>query len=167
MSVTIYKLTFPNGRAYIGQTSMPLANRIRLHKIRIHRDSHPVALAWREWGHPEVSVIAIVESHMADDCERRAIALVGSLNVQGNPKYKKTLTDETKKKISASQKGRVFSDEHRAKISAGLRRRAERERKAAGGILRHSAETRAKMAESQKRRRQREASHSPSDLIIR
>lgn len=80
----------------------------------------------------------------------------------------KTIDEEVRRKISESLKGRVFSPDHRvkillalrsdeirAKISAGVRRGLTAEARAKAQLGRkHSAETRAKMAESARRREQ-------------
>lgn len=51
----IYWLRFPNGKGYVGQTRLPLKERMRKHGVRAKQGKRNEALysAWRKHGAPE------------------------------------------------------------------------------------------------------------------
>ena len=59
----IYKLTFPNGKMYIGQTTKTLAERIKGHNIDSHKAKYPVHKAIKSFG------IENVKSEIIEYCD--------------------------------------------------------------------------------------------------
>lgn len=133
--MTMYKLTFANGKSYIGITSTSLHRRLVLH--RSHAKTLPgghLQRAIRKYGFCNVTVEVL--GH-ADDwsslCEMEKEAIVKFNTVSPNG-YNMTLGgdgqlggkfnvgrpcgEEKRNKIAFSQKGRTFSEEHKNKLSA-------------------------------------------------
>ena len=77
---TIYKLTFPNGKIYIGMTSVSLRNRLYCHRFKAKADAPKLLLhrAWKLHGEPLAEVLAIVEDSDLAATEIRAIRAFGS-----------------------------------------------------------------------------------------
>jgi hypothetical protein len=75
---TIYKLTFPNGKSYIGQTTYTKAQRMAKHKWEAYNAKNgkcctALAEAWREFGDPVWEVLAVVEKERMDEYEHKFI----------------------------------------------------------------------------------------------
>lgn len=143
VTVFLYKLTFPNGKVYIGQTVRKMQIRFNQHKTAANRGSLlAVHCAWRKYGEPSVSII--------DECENReqlnqaeidAIqshgALVpGGYNIGFGGDASPTKSPITCAKIAAAARGRKVdntprrqeiarelwqSDEYRAKMTESLK----------------------------------------------
>jgi hypothetical protein len=77
---TIYKLTFPNGKIYIGMTTVSLRNRLYCHRFKAKVASPKLLLhrAWKLHGEPLAEVLAIVEDSDLAATEIRAIRAFGS-----------------------------------------------------------------------------------------
>lgn len=95
---------------------------------------------------------------MSDEFKRK---MSESRKGVGNPMFGKTRSEETREKASKSLKGRIFTEEHRANLSAALKghnvpleARNKWSELFTGKKL--SDETKQKMSEGQKRRRERE-----------
>ena len=125
----LYKLTFPNGKLYIGITRESLAMRIRRH-IQYARQGRMLALSCAIRAHGESSFIAeVIGQGDWDSLKQMEIAAILEHRQAGFVLYNMTnggdgslglpRTAETKAKISAALKGRVmyFSDEHKKRIS--------------------------------------------------
>ena len=122
----IYKLTFPNGKSYIGQTVRKMQTRLSQHRTQARAGSLlPVHCAWRKHGEPSCGVLgsynSMDELHAA---EIDAIAQCGTLSPAGyNVSYggdtSPATNPEVSAKISASATGRVANDATREKIAAG------------------------------------------------
>lgn len=140
----IYKLVFPNGKIYIGQTTVEPRIRFNRHRtasragsdIRLYR-------AWRKYGDPILEVLYEVPDEDRFDCEIFEIARHKSTGVNGYNATKggegALLTDPVAKekrrqklravprtkewyeKVSKAKMGHEVSEESRAKISAALR----------------------------------------------
>jgi group I intron endonuclease len=135
-----------NGKKYIGLTN-DIARRKCEHfshlRCGTHRNSH-LQHAWNIYGE-ENFIFYIIEAcdlDVIDEKERYYIALYKSdneefgYNIESGGHVVKTMSEETKQKISTTLKGREFSDEHRKKIGEANSRR----------II--SDETRQKMSEN-------------------
>ena len=167
----IYMLTFSNGKAYIGLTSGTVEKRYKEHKIASgYRDDGLIHKAWKKYGAPTLSTLAIVEDYDLAETEIRAIAVYNTLHPNGYNLHFGGHTSPTKNpvvaaKSAASNKGKVIPPEVRAKMSAAKKGvpRSEEAKKAvsAGGKGKKlSEETKAKLravALSQNRTPSREA----------
>ena len=159
MKGTLYKLLFPNGKAYIGITTRSPRERWWDHCQYAHDGSRKWAVynAWRKHGEPVMQILA--EFSSAEElkaAEQAAITAHGTLVPSG---YNMTLGGETnpmeipelarragdknigrkhtaaaRRNMGLSRLGRKASEDHRAKISKGQLGRV------------HSQETREKIA---------------------
>lgn len=157
----LYCLTFPSGKQYIGITTETVRSRFLRHVKKTQAgQKNAVNLAIAKYGAHTVQVRALV---VADDwnylcaMERRAIAVFETLSPNG---YNLTsggegvpglpCRNDTRRKISKANKGRVLTEEQRIKLVAALRRRGppseETRKKIAAGNTgkKHRAETKAK-----------------------
>lgn len=82
---TIYKLTFPNGKIYIGMTTVALRNRLYCHRFKARSEAPKLLLhrAWKLHGEPLAEVLAIVEDVDLPATEIRAIRTFGSFGDGG------------------------------------------------------------------------------------
>jgi hypothetical protein len=140
----IYRLDFPNGKCYIGQTAISVERRYRQHTkcARLGNDA-AVYRAWRLYGAPVVSTLLTCAVELLNDEEMRLIAEARSFGPNGynmteggetspmrsplvakkvgNAKRGKPLTDAHRAAISRSQTGRKLSPEHVANQAASRR----------------------------------------------
>lgn len=81
----IYKLTFPNGKIYIGMTTVSLRKRLYCHRFKARVDSPKLVLhrAWKSHGEPLSEILAIVEDADLPATEIRAIRAFGSFGEGG------------------------------------------------------------------------------------
>jgi group I intron endonuclease len=164
---TLYKLTFPNGKSYIGITKHSIEHRIKIH-IRASRSGRKLAIynAIRKYGEDsfKVQVLAMDNPDNLPMLEISAIKRYGTFGVGGynltaggegtlgrsftvseetkqkisisrigkRPDYQHS--DETKRKISERNKGKVISEESKAKMSAAAKNRQARNRLEKGNI---------------------------------
>lgn len=112
MSTTIYLLTFPNGKVYVGQTTQKLRDRVRKHATTARDETRrePIYEGWREHGPPTVEALLVCEDDQGDDYEVALIRLHNArtphgYNAQGGGKGKgREISDQTKARISAGRK---------------------------------------------------------------
>lgn len=145
----LYKLDFPNGKSYIGITSVTTKERLCGHAKSVkHGSKIPVHCAWRVHGEPIVHVLAVVEDKELSQTEIRAIKVFntispfgynisagGELSPMHHPCAKakcsaaalRAWTDpayaeniKNKMKGNANRKGQPNSDEHNLKVSVAL-----------------------------------------------
>lgn len=148
----LYKLTFPNGKAYIGISTRSAKSRFVSHLLAFNTGKNKSILysAWRKHGQPEMRVLA--EFTSVDElraAERAAIADFGTLKPNGynmtyggdsNPmevpeiakrvgliNRGKKASEETRKLLSSMRAGRELSEYHCARISEGQRGRIQSE----------------------------------------
>ena len=138
----LYKLTFSNGKVYIGQTVRNMQIRFNQHKTAANRGSLlAVHCAWRKYGEPSVSIIDQCENR--DQLNQAEIVAIqnhnslvpGGYNIGFGGDVSSTKSPITRAKISASARGRKIdntprrqeiarelwqSDEYRAKMSESL-----------------------------------------------
>lgn len=120
----LYLLTFSSGKKYVGQTTRTLKRRIQAHRNAAGKGS-PLAvhLAWAKHGEPMVEVLGEYDTQEAlSAAEIAAIQSWGTLSPNGyNISYggdtAPSKNPEVKKKISATSKGRKFSQEVKEKMA--------------------------------------------------
>lgn len=138
---SLYMLTAPSGKSYIGVTAKKLKYRIGEH---VHAKT-TIGRALRKYGDLVRSrVLAVGSEEYIYDLERKAISAFGTMGPAGyNCKeggYGGRHTEESKRKISEGNRGKVVSAEGRRRIGAASIGRV------------HSTESRAKMSAAQKKR---------------
>ena len=123
----LYKLTFPNGKIYIGITTELLSRRVQRH-INYARANKPYALsaAIRKYGERSFVAEHIASAKNKNDLaciERMAIDQYSSIcpngyNMTGGGEgtYHIKPSEEKRKKISDSLSGRKLSDAHRMAV---------------------------------------------------
>lgn len=81
----IYKLTFPNGKIYIGMTTAALRNRLYCHRFKAKAEAPKLLVhrAWKLHGEPLAEVLAIVDDADLPATEVRAIRVFGSFGEGG------------------------------------------------------------------------------------
>ena len=175
----IYKITSPSGRVYIGQ-SINIERRFRYYKGIACKEQIKIYNSLLKYGVDAhiFEVLELCETEELNNRERHYQDLYDSVANGLNLLYVKSEhfngghSEESKKKISDSLKGRVFTEEHKYKIGLGNSRRIkspetiEKHRLAGLGKIvsvetkqkqsqnrlgnKHSAETKQKIAESLK-----------------
>ena len=123
----LYKLSFPNGKAYIGITLETLAQRVRRH-ISYARAGRMFALscAIRKYGE-DAFMAEVLRTAESSDLNRIEIETISEYRSRGIILYNMTdggdgslgvtPSQKTKDKISASLRGRKCSDQHRLRVS--------------------------------------------------
>lgn len=116
----LYRLVFSDGRTYIGITKLPLNERMHRHKYLAKAGAGKIFVAWREAGPPVVELLAVVSESVWAETERKAIEIMRpELNVcPGGRGEGRTVSAETRSKMSAAAKGKKKSAETLAKMSA-------------------------------------------------
>jgi len=144
----LYRLNFPNGKSYIGMTTLCVTHRVAKHKSNMLGGGRGCILysAWAKHGDPEVVVLAELPNDKLPSAEVIAIRDAGTLcpsgyNMtiggetspsltpavaakiseasMGNQKRLGSLaSEETRLKMSLAKAGRKLSAAHRAKLSA-------------------------------------------------
>lgn len=115
----LYKLTFPNGKSYIGITKHSIEHRIKIH-VRASRCGRKLAIynAIRKYGEDsfEVQVFAMAHPDDLPSLEIDAIREHGTFGIngynltaggEGTLGRSFTVSEETKAKISKATKGRI------------------------------------------------------------
>ncbi len=121
----IYRAEFPNGKMYVGATTLALRVRVANHVNRAKQgESRCPALfnALRKYGEPEFTEIDVAFSQ--EDLDEKECFYIkhydtfppNGYNIRGGGSRGK-ISEETKRKISAKNKGRVVSEETKKKIS--------------------------------------------------
>ncbi len=131
----IYLLTFPGGKKYIGQTIRSLAQRLREHQ----NGDTITSSAWAKHGDPDVQILATTDSQ--EDLDRLEIHYIAEFDTIAPNGYNLALgghgcSEETRRRMSESNRGRILSEEHKAKLSTAQMGK------------RHSTETREKISKS-------------------
>jgi len=127
MSAIIYLLTNTiNGKTYVGLTTQPLPERWKQH-CRFSRKGSMTHLHCAIRKHGENAFTYQVLEHTTtermNDRERHYIAELQSqynMTIGGEGCVGITRSEETRKKMSASQKGKPKSEQHRARLSAAV-----------------------------------------------
>jgi len=137
----LYKLEFPNGKAYIGITKKTAVHRLNQHKTMLRGGKHTALYnAWRKHCEPKLVVLAIVEDYDLAETEIRAIKVFNTLvpngyNMTEGGQTSPSLSPSAKLKMSlaklgkpnasvaASNKRREYSKETKVKMSAAAKGR--------------------------------------------
>lgn len=153
----LYKLTFPNGKCYIGITTKRAKDRFHGHKARAKQNkaSTPLYTAWRKHGEPTLCVLAILEDHALAETEIRAIAAFNTLHPNGynasvGGDVSPMTIPEIAAKSAATRIGVPLSDSHKAALSAAQRGKPRPNLAKALKGKKASLETKKKMSESAK-----------------
>ncbi len=126
----IYKITSPSGRVYIGQ-SINIERRFRYYKGVACKEQIKIYNSLLKYGVDAhiFEVLELCETEELNNRERHYQDLYDSVANGLNLLYVKSEhfngghSEESKKKISESLKGRVFTDEHKYKIGLNNSRR--------------------------------------------
>lgn len=116
-----------NHKKYIGQ-SININARWRSHKNQLIKNVHSNAYlqnAWNKYGEENFSfkILELCDENLLDTRERHYISILSTLttkngyNLDSGGKINKHHSEETKRKISATNTGHVVSEETRKKIS--------------------------------------------------
>ena len=164
----LYMLTFENGKAYIGISSVSAHVRFRKHKSDSSHAKTLVYRAWRKYGEPEMTVLAVVANEDLAATEVRAISAFGTFGSGGynmtiggdlpptlNPEIARH--PDRLRKLSLAHKGRVHSPATRfanaERMFEHFSNPEERLRQSARMVgKRHSDDTLKKMSDSQSKR---------------
>lgn len=128
--IGIYKITSPSNRVYIGQ-SIDIERRFRHYKRLACKEQVKIYNSFLKYGVDAhiFEVIELCDTEDLNNRERYYQDLYDSVNNGLNLLYVKSEhfngghSDESKKKISDSLKGRTFTDEHKYKIGLNNSRR--------------------------------------------
>jgi group I intron endonuclease len=119
-----------NGKCYVGQTIGSIENRFNEHKFASKNNSKcALHRAIRKYGEENFTINEVVncEVLLLNDLEKHYIKFYGTfaptghgynLTKGGDGNFGWIPSEETRAKMSASQKGKILSPEHRAKLSA-------------------------------------------------
>lgn len=151
--LSLYQLTFSNGKVYIGQTVRKMSVRMAQHRAAARRGSTlPVHCAWRKYGEPSVSILGEYDCPDAlHKAEIDAIKLYDCLvpkgyNLSFGGDTAPSKSPEVADKIAAKAKGRKHIDttswshatkerwtdaEYRQKVSDGLKASWDEDRRKA------------------------------------
>lgn len=122
----LYRLTFSNGKSYIGLTYDSSLKRLKQHKANSKNNDLPVYKAWRKYGTPKLDVLAIIKNEDLPNAEMKAISVFDTLvphgyNVSFGGSVSPMKNPDVVRKQQKSRKGYVISDETKEKVSEGLK----------------------------------------------
>lgn len=115
-----------NEKQYVGQTTRPLAERWRRHGwVSTQRCTHPLALAIRKYGRSAFSIQGLEWCDSQGQLDEREIYWAGALGTFSPKGYnlragkgRGVASPEVGQHISAANKGRKFSEEHKRNLRA-------------------------------------------------
>lgn len=147
----LYKITNKtDGKAYIGKTNN-FKRRMSQHTRKIH-DGTILHKAINKYGKTNFTyeILAIVEDHMINEAEQKAIEIFKTLkpngyNIEVGGVVRGRRDPETVLKCAKARKGRPITQEHKAKVSEGLKE-----------YFKNNPEARKNIARKQVGRKQRE-----------
>lgn len=119
----LYRLDFASGKAYIGITIKTAAHRFIGHRRAARSSGKGVVYkAWRKYGEPVLTVLAVVCDRDLYETERRAIKVFGTryphgYNFTDGGDIPPSLAPEVAEKISFALKGRSLPHELRRRLS--------------------------------------------------
>jgi hypothetical protein len=115
--LSLYQLTFPNGKVYIGQTVRKMSVRLAQHRAAAKRGSPlPVHNAWRKHGEPSVSILSEYDCQEAlhkaeiDAIEKLNCLVPNGYNLAIGGGTAPSKSPEVAAKIAAKAKGRKHLD---------------------------------------------------------
>lgn len=148
----LYKLTFPNGKCYIGISTVSAAHRYKGHAVAAKKCDRNAKLynAWRKHGAPALTVLAILEDSELAAAEMRAVAAYEAFGPRG---YNSTVGGETAPtkspevaaKVSAAMMGNKRCLGYKHTTESKVKRSAAAKGNANWLGRGHSPETKAKM----------------------
>jgi len=160
----IYKITSPSNKVYIGQ-SIDIERRFRHYKRMVCKEQIKIYNSFLKYGVDShiFEILELCDTKDLNNRERYYQDLYDSVVNGLNLLYVKSEhfngghSEESKKKISNSLKGKTFTDEHKYKIGLSNSRRVLSsetiEKHRLNGLgKKASPETKKKMSESQKKR---------------
>lgn len=161
MAKILYKLTFPNGKIYVGQTVRKMNIRLAQHRTAAARGSAlPVHCAWRKHGEPSVSILGEYETK--DELHAAEIAAIASMNCLSPNGYNLAYGGDTSpatnpevaRKISESNKGKApsMSAESRKEMISACWQDPEYREKVGGALKARWADPEYKAMMSAKRK---------------
>lgn len=123
MTFTIYLLTSPSGKHYVGQTSQPIEKRWKHgtgYKSCVALNKAIKKYGWENFTHEILAVCNTSEE--ADELEKKFIQeynciVPNGYNIDRGGNANKIMGEETKRKISEANRGRVHTEETRKKMS--------------------------------------------------
>lgn len=131
MTGLVYKLTFSNGKIYVGMTTVSLRRRLYCHhfKSKAENPKLPVHRAWKKYGEPLTEILIIVDDSVLGDYEKHFIKLYSSYGLGG---YNSTPggEDSPMKRPEIAEKVRLLAltperIAHTKSIHTGRKRSAE------------------------------------------
>lgn len=154
----IYKITNSiNGKIYIGQTvrSLPLRLKDYYWESLKKKPSQVITMAMKKYGFENFLSEIICECFTQANLDLKERYYIKTLNTikegynvdAGGVRYPRTL--EIGRKISKAKKGKKFSEDHKAKLSAA-RKGKEPWNKGITGVFTHSVETKKKIGKASK-----------------
>ena len=160
----IYKITSPSDKVYIGQ-SIDIERRFRHYKRMVCKEQIKIFNSMLKYG-VDAHIFEVLELCDTKDLNNRERyyqdlydSVVNGLNLLyvKSEHFNGGHSEESKKKISDSLKGKTFTDEHKYKIGLSNSRRVLSsetiEKHRVNGLgKKASPETKKKMSESQKKR---------------
>lgn len=126
---TIYLLTSPSGKHYVGQTRQTLSERWKNgtgYKSCVALNKAIEKYGWEQFEH---EILAVCEdADLADELEKKYIQeynciVPNGYNIDFGGNANKFMSEETKRKIGEANKGKVFSEETRTKMSESMKGR--------------------------------------------
>lgn len=125
----LYKLTFPDGKIYIGITN-DFSRRMRAHKGASLRNTHPVcrAIAKFGWDNVNKETLVVGEYHYVRKLESSAILAFNSrvpdgYNVSQGGEFAPSLAPEVRAKIAKANTGKITPIEQRQKQAESMRKK--------------------------------------------
>lgn len=79
----LYRLDFANGKSYIGITEKSSSERFLCHKRAYKTSKMLVARAWRKYGQPNMTILAVIENFDLAETEMRAIKVFDTQHPNG------------------------------------------------------------------------------------
>lgn len=124
---TIYKLTFPSGKSYIGVTTKTAKERFSWHRNFSKRGKQLIYKAWRKYGQPSLEIISIVDDKNLFNSEIEQIKKHNTLypngyNMTEGGEVSPATIPEIAKRISESSKGKKMSKEACQRMSDSQKR---------------------------------------------
>jgi group I intron endonuclease len=123
--ITVYELTSPSGKKYVGQTKLAIEERLKQHLKS--KNCSAVSAAIRKYGRKSFQVKELarcVSRDQANALEQYFIAVLGTLRPHGYNitagGSQQSFTEETRRRMSDAGKKRASDPQIRAKLSSYL-----------------------------------------------